>query len=53
MGMPHLATVVVPHPVGEIAIEEVIQKAEEALEEMVEAVTMARDELAARPESRS
>lgn len=37
--MPDMAIVVVPHPIGGINPEEVVKKADEALEEIIKAIT--------------
>ena len=48
MGMPDLVTVNVPHPIGGIDLEEVRKKARNALHDLIEALTMPQEKLAAR-----
>lgn len=51
--MPHLAMVIVPHPVGGIDLQQVTGKAEEAMEDMVRVMSMPREELAERAKKQS
>ena len=43
--MPDLAMVVVLHPIGGIDPKEVVQKADDALEEIIEVLTMPQEKL--------
>lgn len=51
MGMPHLAIVVVPHPIGGIGLDEVKKKAHLAMEDMISILTMPRENLIERSKS--
>jgi len=53
MGMPYLATVILPHPIGGIDLEEVERKVDLALEDMMEVLTMPREKLPERGQKRS
>ena len=43
--MPHIAIVVVPHPIGGIDLKDVIKKADDILEATIEALTLPRERL--------
>jgi len=43
--MPHIAFITVPHPIGGINLQNVMKKADEALEDVVKILTMPRDKL--------
>ena len=53
LGMPNLAILTVPHPIGGIDLKEVVKKADDALEEMIEVLTMPREKLAERAKKQS
>jgi hypothetical protein len=43
--MPYIATVIVPHPIGGIDRKEVARKAERAIEDVINALTLPREKL--------
>jgi hypothetical protein len=43
--MPYIATVIVPHPIGGIDRKEVARKAEQAIEDVINALTLPREKL--------
>jgi hypothetical protein len=45
LGMPYIATVIVPHPIGGMDRKEVVRKAEQAIEDMIKVLTMPREKL--------
>ncbi len=47
-GMPYIALITVPHPIGGIALKEVVKKADDALGDLINLLTMPRDKLAER-----
>lgn len=40
LGMPHLCFLFLPHPIGGISPDEVLKKADNAIDEMIELATM-------------
>ena len=48
LGMPYEPVVIVPHPVGGIDLKEVAKKADDALEDLIKAITTPREKLAER-----
>ena len=46
--MPYEPVVIVPHPVGGIDLKEVAKKADDALEDLIKAITTPREKLAER-----
>jgi len=53
LGMPNLAIVTVPHPVGGIEPEKVAPKADNALEDVIEALSTSREKLPERTSQQS
>ncbi len=45
LGMPYIAIVIVPHPIGGLEHGEVARKAGQALEDMIKVLTMPRERL--------
>ena len=53
LGMPHLAIVIIPHPIGGIDPKEVARKADDALDDMIAALTTPLEQLPERARQQS
>ena len=47
-GLPYLAMITLPHPIGGIDLKEVVKKAHDAMEDMIKILTISREKLSER-----